>query len=56
MVSAQFAGRVGGLTPSGASRPQVFIDPRKNSQKCIADLPLVLPQIEYCGYTMACTS
>ena len=31
--------------------PQVFIDPRKNSQKYIADLPLVLPQIEYCSYT-----
>ena len=43
---------VGGLTPSGASQtPKFSLTPTglvKNSQKYIADPPLVLPQIEYC--------
>ena len=40
---------VGGFNPPLVPlNPQVFIDPQKNSQKYIADPPLVLPQIEYC--------
>ena len=42
---------VGGLPPSGASQPPVFIDPHWFSQKYIADPPLVLPQIEYWSLT-----
>ena len=49
---------LGGLTPSGASQPPiVFIDPQKivkNSQKYIADPPLVLPHIEYCHQEDSC--